>query len=362
MAEADDIDPAPRREEIEVFALGGRNFTVEEILRAAQFRGEMTPHWRDLMLKLASHEHAVSQGLEPDSAAVQAKADQFRYERDLITSEETEAWLAKRGLESDHFSTHVLHSYWKEAVGDKIAVPPEPVEADTDLRAQLTIELLLTGAFAYMARGLAWRLASFLHKDPSTAHAAESIESEREQFFRRTGVETGSLADWLESVGGDETWFEEMLRLEAAYRQRAATIVTPERLTRALRSQRLGLTQFELEEIEFDAMEAAREAVLCVREDNLSMEEVARESRFPYSCREYLLEELPQEWQMPLLSTPEGGLAGPYAEGDLIRLFRVRSKTEPVITNEAIRQRLEEHLVQTYFEELCAEQGYKPLW
>jgi hypothetical protein len=65
---------------------------------------------------------------------------------------------------------------------------------------------------------------------------------------------------------------------------------------------------------------------------------------------------------MPLLSTPEGGLAGPYAEGDLIRLFRVRSKTEPVITNEAIRQRLEEHLVQTYFEELCAEQGYKPLW
>jgi hypothetical protein len=119
--------------------------------------------------------------------------------------------------------------------------------------------------------------------------------------------------------------------------------------------------RFELEEIEFDTMAAAREAVLCVKEDNLSMEEVAQESRYPYLKRDFVLDELPQEWQIPLLSTPENSLAGPFEDGDLIRLFRVARKFEPMLEDEAVKKRLEASLLQTFFAEVTAEAKLKTL-
>jgi hypothetical protein len=130
-------------------------------------------------------------------------------------------------------------------------------------------------------------------------------------------------------------------------------------MTRALRSQRLDLMRFQMEEIEFDSLEAAREAILCVREDNLSMEEVARESRYPYFDRDFVLDELPKEWQISLLSTPENGLAGPFQDGALIRLFRLRRKMEPSIEDDSVRQRLTQHLRQIHFDELAGAQGLK---
>ena len=84
--------------------------------------------------------------------------------------------------------------------------------------------------------------------------------------------------------------------------------------------------------------------------------------RYPYFEREFLLEELPQEWQMAIFSTPENSLAGPFTDEELIRLFRIVRKVEPVITDEAVRSRLEEHLTSAHFEEACAAQGLKSLW
>ena len=54
---------------------------------------------------------------------------------------------------------------------------------------------------------------------------------------------------------------------------------------------RLRLTRFEVERIELESHDAAKEALFCVREDGMSMEEVATEGRYPYRRAEFLLED-----------------------------------------------------------------------
>ena len=347
-------------EEVAAFSLAGQVVDVRGVLLAALFRGDLEARWRDILLKMACFTHAHEENLEPDHSALQERADRFRYERDLITTEETEQWLAKRCLDPDDFSTHVLRCYWKGELADKIKSDTEDfLEADETLKSQLTAEVILSGWIDVLCQDLQWRLAGRHHALVSDGDAPARIETEQARFFTRTGLDPANLSGWLQKIGKDEAWFEEMTTAEAAYQHLRAAVITPEGLVRALRSQRLSLMRFELEEIEFDTMEAAREAVLCVKEDNLSMEEVAQESRYPYLKRDFVLDELPQEWQIPLLSTPENSLAGPFEDGDLIRLFRVARKFEPVLGDEAVTKRLEASLLQTFFTEATAEAGLK---
>jgi hypothetical protein len=347
-------------EDVPAFTLAERTVDVRGVLQAALFRGDLEARWKDIQLKMACLEHAQDENMEPDRAALQARADRFRYERDLITTEETEKWLEKRHLAEDDFSLHVLRCYWKGELGEKIQPDYEDyLTGNPEMKAHLTAEILLSGWFDVLAQDLQWRMAGYRRNQAGEGDVPARIEDQRTKFLVRHGIEANGLARWLNRAGADEAWLEEMLAWEAAYTHLGEAVITPEGLTRALRSQRLSLMRLDLEEIEFDSMEAAREAILCIKEDHLSMEEVARESRYPYLQREFILDELPQEWQIQLLSTPEGGMAGPFQDDDLIRLFRVALKFEPSMEDEAVRARLKTHLLQTFFTEICAENGLK---
>ena len=55
---------------------------------------------------------ADEQNLEFDDDAIDTAAEQFRYQHDLITAEETEQWLAGRGLTLGDFSAYFVRHYW----------------------------------------------------------------------------------------------------------------------------------------------------------------------------------------------------------------------------------------------------------
>ena len=75
-----------------------------------------------------------------------------------------------------------------------------------------------------------------------------------------------------------------------------------------LAALRLPLTRFEVETIELDSLDAAREALLCARDDGMSMEEVAAEGRYPYRHPEVLLEEIPEDLQQKFLRVNPGDI------------------------------------------------------
>jgi hypothetical protein len=177
----------------------------------------------------------------------------------------------------------------------------------------LRIDLLLGGEFDRLAEGLAWRLAL--------------------------------KEDGLEDLAG----------LEAAYREASAGILSERMREQALGALRLTLTSLELEVLELESQNAAREALFCLREDGESMADVARDGRYPLHQYERRFGEMPAEVQPKLLSALPGEVIGPFDHGDGVVLYRLVRKTEPVLADEAVKGRVDAYLIERHFSELAAK-------
>jgi hypothetical protein len=145
-----------------------------------------------------------------------------------------------------------------------------------------------------------------------------------------------------------------MLELEASYRARCEAVLTPERLSRALAAARLPLTRLELERVELDSADAAREAHLCVRDDGLSLEEVALGSRYTFKRLDLLAEDLPDEQRLNLLCAGIGVVQEPVPAGGVFHLSRVLRKSEPTLDDASVRERIERRILDAYFSDTGA--------
>src|SRR3989442_303104 len=137
------------------------------------------------------------------------------------------------------------------------------------------------------------------------------------------------MSDWLRSLGHDSEWFAQMLRMEAAYQGRRATLLEPQARKKELAMLRLPLTRFEAEVIQVESRDSAQEALFCIREDGMSMEEVASEGRYPHRQISFLQEDIPTDLQQKFLSVGPGDVLEPIARGDGFELVQVIKKVEP---------------------------------
>ena len=281
-----------------VFATGQWEISIADVIDAAHFRGEIAP--------VAKREER-----DVDDAALQAVSEQFRTERDLITAEETERWLDARGLTLEDFSDYLRRSFWKNAPGENI---PAETSGSSDL---LRVELLLSGEFDRLAVRLAWRVAAG--------------------------------GEWSGPLGRDE-----MLQLEAAYRQQCAALLTREACARMLHALRLPLTRVELETVDLESEDAAREAFLCVHEDGIAMSDVAKDGRYPYRRDEVACEDLPEESQQKILCATPGEVLEPIERGDGFQLCRLVQKIEPDLADARTRERIEQRILEGHFSELAS--------
>ena len=58
---------------------------------------------------------------------------------------------------------------------------------------------------------------------------------------------------------------------------------------------RTGLTRIDLETMDVDSLDAVREVLMCVREDGMSMSQVASDACYPYERTEVVLDDLPAD-------------------------------------------------------------------
>lgn len=80
------------------FYLEDRVYTVDDVLDAAEFRGELQNFWKEYLKAVAFEAAAESQGQEASSSEVQSRSEEFRYSHDLVTAQETENWLGRRAI------------------------------------------------------------------------------------------------------------------------------------------------------------------------------------------------------------------------------------------------------------------------
>lgn len=314
--------PLTARESRVVFRCG-RDYTVRDVIDAAYFHGELKPSWEEFLRGVAAEQEASESDLEADDDIVGSAVETFRYERDLITAEETERWLEERGVTLEDFGDYFARVYWRGTLDAKgTAAPIEFRSASPELRELLTAELLLSGEFDRMVQRQSWLIAaSYAAVGDELPH--ELIEAERERFFAREGITPDELPGLLEQLERDPSWFDEMTSLEATHRRQCEILLSGTAPNQELANLRLSLTRFDLEIVEVDSRDAAAEALLCVREDGMSMEEVAAEGRYPYRSATILLEDIPMDSQQNFLSVSPGAVLDPIERGDGFQLCRV---------------------------------------
>jgi hypothetical protein len=283
--------------ELKVFHVGEKTITIDDIICAAHFRGELEKSWQ----RVCGYAQAEASGLKSNEAALQARSEEFRIDRDLISAEETEQWLEERGLTLDDFSDFLIR---QEVSASAPLGPDRQVEeyafAPTDLRDLLRVDLLFTGEFDRLATALAWRMAA--REAVSDPPSAIAIESQRARFTKRSGLHGDMLDNWLLGLGRDVVWFKEMLKLEALFRGEREGLLSAGSRARMLHILRMPLMRFDLELIEVDSRDAAREVFECVSADGEPMEAVASGAGYPYRRSHVFYEDLPEDLQPRLLS------------------------------------------------------------
>jgi hypothetical protein len=122
-----------------------------------------------------------------------------------------------------------------------------------------------------------------------------------------------------------------------------------------LGSLRMALTRLELEVVDFESRDAAREAALCVRADGNSMAGVASDGRYPHYQLETLVEDLPAGLQQTFLCAATGELLGPFERGDGFQLSQLVRKIEPDLRDGEVRRRVERQILERHFSELVGK-------
>jgi hypothetical protein len=340
------------KESTAVFACGGVSYTDRDVIDATLFRGELEPIWRELLRNIECEDQADE--LEIDKGVLDKAAEALRYDHDLITAEETEHWLETRGLTLDDFGEYFARRYWGENWEDEVEPKSiDYVSASEELRDLLRADIILSGEFDKMAKQLSWRVAaSFAAKQEDVD--PESIATEEKFVFERVGIDGSGLTDWLAGLGRDREWLNEMLRMEAILRRKRDQLLTPRARQSELATLRLPLTRFEVEIVEVESKDAAREASLCVTADGLSMEEVAKEGRYPFRRVELLLQDIDNELQQKFLSVSVGKVLEPLAREDGFQLCRIINKIEPNADDPVLRERIDQSILERHFSQLVA--------
>ena len=334
----------------ELFSVGAVSYTVRDVVDAAFFRGGLDAPWQEFLRAVESEKRATEQEREPNDEAIDAAVQAFRYDHDLITAEETERWLADRALTLSDFGDYFVRRFWRETID---ATPTEASDyhsAPTETRELFFADLMLSGQLARMAIALSWRVAAGAGEQPSPD--LDRVSAARREFIGR--LKAISLTDWQVSAGRDEEWLNKMAGLEAHFRFYCERLLTPQARDRELVTLRLPLTVFEVELIEFDSHDAAREALLCVREDNMAMEEVATEGRYPFRREKLLLETIAPDLQQRFLSASAGDLMEPMQLEGGHRLCRITGKKEPDPQDPEVRSRVEQRILDRHFGELSS--------
>lgn len=338
-----------------IFGTADQSVTARDVLDWAFATGELDPHWKRLLTGVEAERMAAEQELEVEQDTLNSEAEEFRYAHDLITAEETERWLEERSVTLRDFAAFHSRYHWRTLFGDK--AKPQPTDfatASPELHEALVTDLIFSDQLDKIASRMSWRIAA--GKSPEQVGIDEALlEPMRGEFYKRASADPGKSSNAVTELGRDDNWLTEQLRMEACYKGVADMLLTPQARERELSNLRLPLTRFDLETIELDSQDAAREAMFCVNEDGMSMEEVAKEGRYPYRRAHIVLEDIAEELQQRFLNVRDGALIEPIPRGEGVELCRVIEKAEPNPEDESVRKRIEARILNRHFGELTAK-------
>ncbi len=311
-----------------LFSTGRRNYSLADLIVAAELWGD----WNDIEMEtrqgIAFLKWAEQEGEELDDAEMESAANEFRYQRELITSEETEGWLEQWDLSFEEWMDYIRRSLSRRrapvGVGD---IQADHLPSKEEVDSCTYAEVVCSGRLNTLVRRLA-----------GLASAYERALEEQ----------------WVKEAfaGGSRKVLD---RLQAAYETCCMNLITPEGIGNQVKSHHLDWIRLDCRYLLFPNEGMAREALLCLREDGLSVEQVAQSAASEVHADVLYLDEIDRELWNPFLAAREGDLVGPIRWNDQFALFLIREKILPSIDDLEIRRRSEETLLTAIIDQEIAK-------
>jgi hypothetical protein len=303
-----------------VFCVGSEEYRWDDVILAAKLRGDWARLEKELCEGLACVKRMDEAEEEIDAEELESAANDFRYERDLVTAEEADAWLEQWGLSAeawmDFIRRWVLRRKWADELVEIVA---RFRITKKEFNSCLKAEVVCSGYLARFAQALAaW---------------ASTFEKAREEVW------IGDAAPCAKRV-------KRIHRLEAGYQSFRDHVVDSQGLKDQVGWHRLDWIRFDCRYVLFPHEQMAREAALCVRDDGMQLDEVAANAKIRLHNAPLYLEEIDPSLRDHFLSAGKGALVGPLDWDKGFALFVVEDKILPALEDPAIRQRAEESLIQ----------------
>lgn len=335
------------------FSAGARVFSWTDVVLAAVLRGDWSRFTVGVERRLALAASAEARDVSPSDEELEAAAEEFRYERDLITAEDMEAWLGRRGLTVDEWMDYVERSVLEspaKAAGE--SEPPDPLPVgESGVVECLGVEAICSGALARFAASLAGRVAidDRVSADPSNTAAAPSPQEIGHQVEAFSSEIARSRLPELDAASPER--LQELARMELVFQGIRRRLASAPALRAEIDAHRLEWIRMDLQGLSFPDEASAREALFCLREDGDTLEGVAASARLPMREERIFLSEIDPAAKPDLLSARPGELVGPLAFGEKFHVFLLRDKTMPSEEDPDVRQRAEDALIAKLVEQ-----------
>jgi hypothetical protein len=334
----------------QAFAVDERTFTWRDVATAAVLRGDWAALEDRLRRGLALVRRAAQEGNGVSEKELEAAAQEFRYERDLVAAEEMEAWLEGAGLSVEDWmgfiERELLRARGDRPDADLTDLGPEDQEVSDGILA----EAVCSGALSRFAETLAGHaaLAHASAPDEKGPPAPSPRDVER-ALAEVSGAMARSGPPDLSPPEAER--IAELARLSLVFENASRRLATPPAIRGVIEDRGLDWIRIDVRDLGFEREAAAREALLCLREDGHSLETVAVTAHTaPIDSRLYL-EDVDPAARSELLGAGPGDLVGPLRLGETFHLLLVRDKALPSEKDPEVRRRAESYLRRSAVEQ-----------
>lgn len=317
-------------------SIGDQDFERADLVVAGFLTGEWPSFERSVGRGLALERAG---GPSVDAVAIREVAISFRRVRGLVAADQLDAWLAERHVSHDELTAYLRRQVLRER--EHVAAD-DPVST-ADVVEILNVEATLGGLVGRCAATVvAWAAAAGAAgpgPDPTDSDTADLVASSA-----AARVYDGLTGDNLARRLG------RLERLRAGHGRFVAQVAGDRAIADCLARHRLDWMAVRCVEIVFADDGAAREGMLCIREDGLDPTEVASLAGAGLTERTVVLEREPA--LIPFLeSAQRGDVAGPLAGS---RVLVVVDRVPPSAEDPALRARARDELVAGALETLTA--------
>lgn len=302
-----------------MFTVNETVFGWEEIIAAAEVWGDWQRFFARTKQMLACLNYATETGQLPGGKDVRDALTSFRYAHNLISGEETQIWLNRWELTLEDLTNYLrgqlVLERWPNKL-EEIAAAAHPI-TDEAVAAVIRKHAICADLLGQWAIELAGR----------SAVAAQSGLFDAGDSSMRTAPR------------------ELIARIEASFQVARKQEITAQKLQARIADHRLDWVRFDCRYLWFKEERVAQEAVWCITEDGLTLDEVAKESGSEARQWSFYLDEIDASVRPHFLAARQGDWLGPIKYREGFPVFSVVEKVMPSGDDPLIRQRAEQAII-----------------